>query len=161
MFNNRKVCRVTFALPVYKRYRGFPFKVAAFRSIISHWEVQILIQLPPSSFRYSATLTQGRWESVNSSLLLGLYSISIYLYPWFFSPLWHFDPLPGHNFPLRGFAITLIGHATFDRLLWTSNQPEAQTFTWQHATLTTDIHPCPRWNSNPQSQQVSGRRPTP
>jgi hypothetical protein len=26
---------------------------------------------------------------------------------------------------------------------------------------THDIHPCPRWNSNPQSQQVSGRRPTP
>ena len=28
-------------------------------------------------------------------------------------------------------------------------------------TLTTDEHPCPRWDSNPQSQQASGRRPTP
>ena len=27
--------------------------------------------------------------------------------------------------------------------------------------LTTDRHPCPRWDWNPQSQPVSGRRPTP
>ena len=31
----------------------------------------------------------------------------------------------------------------------------------QHITLTTDKHPCPLWDSNPQSQQASGRRPTP
>jgi hypothetical protein len=29
--------------------------------------------------------------------------------------------------------------------------------TWQH---TTDKHPCVRWDSNPRSQQASGRRPT-
>ena len=28
-------------------------------------------------------------------------------------------------------------------------------------THTTDRHPCPRWDSNPWSQQASGRRPTP
>jgi hypothetical protein len=28
-------------------------------------------------------------------------------------------------------------------------------------TLTTDKHPCPRWDSNPRSQQALGRRPTP
>jgi len=28
-------------------------------------------------------------------------------------------------------------------------------------TLTTDKHPCPRRDSNPQSQQASGRKPTP
>jgi hypothetical protein len=28
-------------------------------------------------------------------------------------------------------------------LLWTSDQPDAETSTWQHATLTTDRHPCP------------------
>ena len=27
-------------------------------------------------------------------------------------------------------------------------------------TFTTDKHPCPRWNSNPQSQQANGRRLT-
>jgi len=45
--------------------------------------------------------------------------------------------------------------------LWTSDNPVAVTSTWQHTTLTTDRHPCPRWDSNPQSQQANGRRPTP
>ena len=43
---------------------------------------------------------------------------------------------------------------TIDQLL-------ARTSTWQHTTLTTDRHPCPRWDSNRRSQQASGRRPTP
>jgi hypothetical protein len=29
-------------------------------------------------------------------------------------------------------------------LLWTSEQPVAETSTWQHTTLTRDRHPCPR-----------------
>jgi len=40
-----------------------------------------------------------------------------------------------------------------------SGQLVAETSTWQHVTLTTDKYPCPRWDSNPRSQQVSGRRP--
>ena len=36
-------------------------------------------------------------------------------------------------------------------LLWTSDQRVAKTSTWQHTTLTTDKHPCPRWDSNPRS----------
>jgi hypothetical protein len=31
----------------------------------------------------------------------------------------------------------------------------------QHTTLTRDKYPCSRWDSNPQSQQASVRRPTP
>ena len=46
-------------------------------------------------------------------------------------------------------------------LLWTSDQPEAETSTWQHTTLTRDRHLCHRRDWNPQSQQASGRRPTP
>jgi hypothetical protein len=47
-------------------------------------------------------------------------------------------------------------------LLWTSDQPDAETSTWQHTKLTTiDRHPRPRPDSNLQSQQASGRRPTP
>ena len=46
-------------------------------------------------------------------------------------------------------------------LLWTSDQPEAETSTWQHTTLTRDRQSCPRRDSNPQSQQAIGRRPTP
>ena len=45
-------------------------------------------------------------------------------------------------------------------LLWTSNQLVAETSTLQHTTLTTNTH-AHRWDSNPQSQQASGRRPTP
>jgi hypothetical protein len=37
----------------------------------------------------------------------------------------------------------------------------AETSTWQHTTLTTDRHPCPRCDSNPQYQQQNGRRRTP
>ena len=29
------------------------------------------------------------------------------------------------------------------RLLWTGDQPDAETSTWQHTTLTRDRHPCP------------------
>jgi len=46
-------------------------------------------------------------------------------------------------------------------LLWKSDQPVAETSTWQHTTITRDKHPCPGRDSNPQSQQKSARRPTP
>jgi len=45
-------------------------------------------------------------------------------------------------------------------LLWMRDRPVAETPTWQWPTLTTDRHPCFWWNSNPQSQQASGHRPT-
>jgi len=45
-------------------------------------------------------------------------------------------------------------------LLWTSDQPDTEISTRQHTTLTGDRLPCPWRNSNPQSQQASGRRPT-
>ena len=44
-------------------------------------------------------------------------------------------------------------------LLWMSDQPDAETSTWQNTTLTTDKHPYQRWDSNPQSQPASDRRP--
>ena len=46
-------------------------------------------------------------------------------------------------------------------LLWTSDQPDADTSTSQHTKLTTDRHPCPWRDSNPQAQQASDCRPTP
>ena len=41
----------------------------------------------------------------------------------------------------------------------TTERPFAATSTWQHTTFISDRHPRSRWNSNPQSQQASGRRP--
>ena len=46
-------------------------------------------------------------------------------------------------------------------LLWASGQSDAETSTWQHTTPTNCNRPCLRGDSNPQSQQASGRRPTP
>jgi len=46
-------------------------------------------------------------------------------------------------------------------LLWTGDQLVTETSTWQHTTLTTDRHPCPRRNWNPQSQKASGGRTAP
>jgi hypothetical protein len=61
----------------------------------------------------------------------------------------------------RDFTITLRHTSHSVGLLWTSARPDTETSTWQHTTLTRDRHPCPRRESNPQSQQASGRRPTP
>ena len=43
-------------------------------------------------------------------------------------------------------------------LLWTNDQPDAKTSNWQDTTLTWLRYPCHRRDSNPQSQQASGRR---
>jgi len=43
-------------------------------------------------------------------------------------------------------------------LLWIRDRPAAETSTWQ---LTRDEYPSPQRDSNLQSQQRSGRRPTP
>jgi hypothetical protein len=47
------------------------------------------------------------------------------------------------------------------RLLWTSDQPETKNTALHHTIFTRDRHPCPRRDSNPQSRQANGRRPTP
>ena len=45
--------------------------------------------------------------------------------------------------------------------LWTSDQADVKTSTWQHTLLTRGRHPCTRRDSNPQSQPASGRVPMP
>jgi len=48
-------------------------------------------------------------------------------------------------------------HITVCRLLWTSDQPDADSCTWQHTTITTDNNPCP-WlfrTSNPNKRAVA------
>jgi hypothetical protein len=46
-------------------------------------------------------------------------------------------------------------------LLWNSDQSDPATSTWQHTPSRTGKHSCSRPDSNPKSQQSSGRRPTP
>ena len=57
----------------------------------------------------------------------------------FFFFLWSFYPIPDHGLPLQSFKITLR-HATVSKIpldKWSAN---AETSTWQHTTLATDIH---------------------
>ena len=61
----------------------------------------------------------------------------------------------------RGFLITHNDASQSVGLFWTSDQLVAEPSTWQHTTLTRERHPRLRWDSKPQSQQASGRRPTP
>jgi len=67
-------------------------------------------------------------------------------------------PGPPHS---RGFQITHNDAPQSVGLLWTSDQSVAETSTWQNMTLTADKPLCPQWDSNQQSQQASGRKPTP
>jgi hypothetical protein len=60
-----------------------------------------------------------------------------------------------------GFDITLRRATHFVGLRWTRDCSVAENCTWQHTTLTTDRHPCPRGDSNPQSQPARGRKSTP
>ena len=46
-------------------------------------------------------------------------------------------------------------------LHWTRDRPVSETSPWQSKTFTKDRHPCSWQDSNSQSPQVSGRRPTP
>jgi len=48
----------------------------------------------------------------------------------------------------RGFVITLR-HTALGRTPWMSVQPEAETSSWQHTTLTRDRHPCPQVGLEP------------
>ena len=47
---------------------------------------------------------------------------------------------------------TTVGRTPLDE--WSAQR------TWQHTTFTRDRHLSPRWDSNPRSQQASGRTPT-
>ena len=69
-------------------------------------------------------------------------------------------PTPWRCRGLLSHLITMT-HTHSVGLLWMRDRPVAENTTWQHTTYRRDQHPLPRRNSNPQSQQTSGRRPTP
>jgi len=75
-------------------------------------------------------------------------------------------PCFGSRWMARDFSLSSLPRSHSDtpnsvRLLWTSDRPVAVTSTWQHTTLTTERHSWSWRDSNPQSQHVSGGRPTP
>jgi len=79
---------------------------------------------------------------------------------------WNGDFSPMTQQHLAGQGLLIIGASRSHSntpysvgLLWTNDQPDAETSTLQHTTQ--QRHPCPRRDSNSQYQQASGRRPTP
>ena len=75
--------------------------------------------------------------------------------------LWCCSPTRTTASSFMSFKITQNDAPMSVGLLWTSDQLVTQTSIWQHTTLTIDRHRRPRRESNPQSQQASGRRPRP
>jgi len=84
-----------------------------------------------------------------------LYFVNVYFFLWRCGPT---GPGPSHSW---GFWMTLNDAPQSVGLLWKSDQLVAETSTWQHTTLPVDEHPRPQRDPNSQSQQASGRRPTP
>jgi hypothetical protein len=69
------------------------------------------------------------------------------------------DPSGSGLLQFRGFTITLT-LITFCGLLWTSDQPDADSCTWQHTTITRDKPPC-SWRfrtNNPHKRAVTDSR---
>jgi hypothetical protein len=88
--------------------------------------------------------------------LVGIKKLLVFTSVWGNSPQWAKASSLSRN----------LDHTQMDKphlvwLFWTSDQPDTETATWQHKTFTRQRHPCPRRDSNPQSQQASVRRPTP
>jgi len=98
----------------------------------------------------------------NASGVAGLVDVSYWnlLYYRNSSLLWRCDPTRVIASSFLRFLDNTQDAPQSVGLLWTSDQLVADTSTWQHTTLTTDKYPCPPWDSNPRSQQASGRRPT-
>jgi len=71
------------------------------------------------------------------------------------------QPLVGQGFLIIETSLSRSDTPQSVGLLWTSDQSDAETCTWQHTTLTRDRHPGPRWDSKLQSRKASGSRPTP
>ena len=66
-----------------------------------------------------------------------------------------------HCGPTRAMSSSFLRFLEHTQRRTTVGGTTLETSAWQHTTLTTDKHPCPRQDSNPQSLQASGCRPTP
>ena len=129
------------------------------------WLTPILVLFSHICFRVPSRILSGfstriSYNSFTSTMPFA-YTRHVVFPSIFF--LWRLQPNRG-LWPPHSWGFFEIAHNDTPQsvgLLCTSDQPVAETSTWQHTTLTTDKLPCPRRDSNPQSQQASGRRPTP
>ena len=70
------------------------------------------------------------------------------------------QPLVGQGFLIIGASRWHSDTPQSAGLFWTSDQPDIEISIWHQTTRITDRHPISRPDSNPQSQQTSGRSPT-
>jgi len=80
----------------------------------------------------------------------------VYIHNFFFGPSIQFRVMASPYGASRSHSLD-TPHSV--RLPWTNGQPDTETCIWQHTTLTTDSHPRPRRDSNPQSQQANDPDP--
>ena len=179
-----------FVLIVFEWLSFLPFRILGSRvcpdSDNPAWFPWVPVPLPSrltqftihNHITYVSWKVQGHWflrrypVLIGSNALLNMPVVCLLHYAWlsydvwtwcklYFSPMALAAPPPSGLWPHSwGFENIQNDAPQSVGLLWTSDQPVAETSTWQHTALTTDRHPCPRWDSNPQSQQASGRRPT-
>ena len=98
----------------------------------------------------------GQWMEIFREKLHFFCSATCYLFCF-----WHDSPPGGQGLPIHEVSISQKRRTTVDRTPldeWSARRRDLYLTT--HVTLTTDKRPCPQWDSNPQSQQASGRRPT-
>ena len=97
---------------------------------------------------------RGHWDRV-----WVLYEKIYRVYFEYYFP-WRDSPPVCHGLLIHEVPRSHSGTLQSVGILWTSDQHVAETSTWQYKILTTERHDA-RWDSNPQSQLASGRRPTP
>jgi len=102
-------------------------------------------------FEMSVPVRQTSQKALNIRLSLSLFSLFFY------------SDLPTNHCRIWSHTMTHTHTHTYPfEALWTSDQPHTETpSTWQHTTLTKRQISTPCRDSNPQSQQASGQRPTP
>jgi hypothetical protein len=124
-------------------------------------------EVVPSNSGYSNWVTELSKQiparPLPSTMSLFLWRLWSRVVEWRFNSPFFFvaqQPIGGNGFLIVKVSLSYSDTSHSVTLLWTTDQPVAETSTWQHTTLTTDRHPWPRRDSHSQSQQANDRRPT-
>ena len=133
----------------------------------SYWMYRVVYDQKPQEWgghgqRWAAAPPGGGGEVRRTTCYLDLWKLFLFvvrnLYPFL---VWTLLPSYCKCIGLLLHLITLNHTHTHTHthtigLLWTRDQPDAETSTWQQTTYRRDRHACPGRNSNPQSQQAWG-----
>ena len=116
----------------------------------NYTRTSIIIILPPKINRVIKSRTMDVESSVAQIGRMG--HAQIFFFLWLCGPTWAMASSFLRFLDHTQRRIT-VGRTPLDA--WSARRRDLYL-----TTHNTDRHPCPRWDSNPQSQQASGRRPT-